>query len=340
MKKPLLRVAVVIALLAGVWAAMTIDRARRDLVSLNVRDMDVRKVAKKIGWQTWETILVHKDVQGTVTLKVRKAPLDYVLGVIGEQTMSRWMAVYPVYRNKKSLPSLEKVLLGEASGTTWTNLHTRGFPRGDGPFGENVRNQNSLISISLQNKELPFAAMALSRYAQAQIVPEDGASGVVQLQLNQARLPDAVARLAKQVRRKQTRYYALQPFRTPGGPPGMIARGPRGEDGRPRFDGDFPRPSPEQREEMRKQFEALQETMTPEERQRLEERRQQFQEMQNLTPEQRRERFQQMAQSPEMQQRMQNRLMSGIKNTTPEQRVERDRRRLQERQRREQQAAR
>src|SRR5205085_12165951 len=69
----------------GSWFAW---RAHRNLVTLDVRDMEVREVVQKISWQTREDIFVHKDVQGKVTLKVRNMPLEQVLRLVGEQTFS------------------------------------------------------------------------------------------------------------------------------------------------------------------------------------------------------------------------------------------------------------
>src|SRR5512136_2798622 len=94
-------------LLYGAWAAV---RAHRNLVTLNVRNMDVRQVVTKIEWQTWENILVHKNVQGKVTLNVRKVPLEEVLKIIGDQTASRWSAIYPLYSSGKSLTALKRAL--------------------------------------------------------------------------------------------------------------------------------------------------------------------------------------------------------------------------------------
>ena len=74
------------ALFYGGWAAV---RAHRDLVTLNVRNMDVRKVVSKIQWQTWERIIVNNDVSGKVTLNVRKVPLESVLHIVAMQTSSR-----------------------------------------------------------------------------------------------------------------------------------------------------------------------------------------------------------------------------------------------------------
>ena len=79
-------------------------------------------------------------------------------------------------------------------------------------------------------------------------------------------------------------------------------------------------------EEARKRFEEQLSTLSPEERQKMEERRRQMEEMRKMSPEDREKKMREMAQSPEFQQRMQGRMMNGLKNTTPEQRVERDQR--------------
>src|SRR5688572_29940386 len=89
--------AAAVAAIAGIiYGTSAVLQARNNLVTLNVRDMDVRRVVKKIAWQTWENITVHKDVQGKVTLNVRKMPLEEVLKIVGEQTSSRWSSLYPL----------------------------------------------------------------------------------------------------------------------------------------------------------------------------------------------------------------------------------------------------
>src|SRR5437773_790899 len=96
-------------LVYGGWLAI---RAHRNLVTLNVRNMDVREVVKKIEWQTWESIFVHKDVQGKVTLNVRKMPLEQVLRIVGDQTSSRSSTLYPLYSSGSSLRALKQSLRG------------------------------------------------------------------------------------------------------------------------------------------------------------------------------------------------------------------------------------
>jgi type II secretory pathway component HofQ len=86
MKRILISVAIGVALL---WAGYRVYRAHYNLVTLKVRDMDVRQAVSKIEWQTWERIIVNKDVSGKVTFDVHDVPLDAVLDIIALQTSGR-----------------------------------------------------------------------------------------------------------------------------------------------------------------------------------------------------------------------------------------------------------
>jgi type II secretory pathway component GspD/PulD (secretin) len=125
------RIYVWISLLVAIvlsWGGHRAYLASRNLVTLNVRDADVRAVVRKCEWQTWETIVVNKDVKGKVTLNVRKVPLEEVLGIIGEQTSSRATAIYPIFSKGKSIVNLRKLARGDLDRTSagWTNFVMRG----------------------------------------------------------------------------------------------------------------------------------------------------------------------------------------------------------------------
>jgi len=346
MKRPYLTVSLLIGALALAGISHRAWKAHLNLVTLDVRDMDVRKVVSKIEWQTWEMILVQKDLQGKITLKVNDMPLAEVLGIIADQTSSRWSAYYPLYSSSKSLKNFKKVLRGELDPAEggWAALQPRGFRggRGGGPggfggggpgfgggggfFGGAARNDARLVTLQLANKDLEFTTLALARFAQAKVVPEDGTSGNLNVSLTRVPMPKAVAAVAKQVHRNWTEYYALQSWRgfrptnewartddSTNGPP-------FGED-RPwgrRRDG-----TNDMRANMERQNEIDMATMTPEELKQAEERRKQFEEMRDLSPEERRARFEQMRNSPGFQQGRDNRMNNSIKNLTPEQRNDR-----------------
>lgn len=180
-------------------------------------------------------------------------------------------------------------------------------------FGMPPTNQPSVISLDIQGKDVQFAATALSRFGGVRVVPDDKVHKIINLKLDQVRVEDAIKRLAKVASVKWDKIYTV-----------------RGDEGPRQFadrrGGGFRELTDEEREEMRRQRQAmdeeLQQTLTAEERAKLEEARKErermFQEMQSLTPEQRRERFQAMGGAMRDQ-----RNLDRIKNTTPEQRVER-----------------
>ncbi|HKQ37663.1 MAG TPA: hypothetical protein VJ063_06260 [Verrucomicrobiae bacterium] len=317
---------------SGTYVTLAAIRAHRNLVTLNVRDMEVRKVISKIEWQTRETIIPDKNVKGKVTMNVRNVPLETALHIIGEQTESRFSTVYPLYSSSRSMSMLQRTLRGEveAEFAGWTNLHRRGFGGfsggrgpggpGGGPggrggggfFGEPSTNRNSVISLDIHDKDVQFAATALSRFGGVRVVPDDKLHKTVTLKVDQVPVEKAISRLASTAGAKWDRIYSL-----------------RGDEGPRQFAdrrGGFRDLTDAEREEMRRQRqeaeEEMMQTISAEERAKLEEARKErermFQEMQSLTPEQRRDRFQQMGSNMRDQ-----RTMDRIKNTTPQQRVDR-----------------
>ncbi len=325
MKKTLLWAGAILLTFGTGWGAYAAYRAHLNLVTLNVREMDIRKVVSLVEWQTWEKIIVHHDVNGKVTLNVHNAPLERVLTILSEQTSSRWTGVYPLYSSRKTLAALQNLTSGNGSANTngWSAYQTRGMRfGGGGMFGANLREQNQTVSLKVLNKDVSVAALALQRFAQAQVVPEDGTKGSVYLSLTGGTMQQAVSRLAKQVDRGWTRFYAMQPgprFDTARrDPPDGDAPPGEGDGGRNRFE-----PSPEQRERFEQQFQAQLDTMTPEERQQAEQRRQQWQAIRNLPPDQRRDAMAKMMADPAVRQQMMQRMVQRIIDTTPEQRADR-----------------
>jgi hypothetical protein len=293
------------ALLYGAWGAI---QAHRDLVTLNVRNMDVRQVVKKIERQTWESIVLNKEVQGKVTLNVRKAPLEAVLDLVAGQVSARSSHIYPIYRNKSSLKELQTLLQSENAEIVqtkrWTNFAFRGRMGGGGGFRGGFDGAesptNTLINLHFQNKEPSVAALTLGFATRAQIVPEDGIDLKVNLELNNVTREQAVKKFAQALYRNWDDLYVLQTARFG---PGR---------GAPEFDP----------EAMRERVAARLEALPPDQRARLEELR-------NLSPEERQARMQARLEDPAVQQRMTDRALDEIRNSTPEQIVLRKRQRRQ-----------
>ena len=342
-------------------------QAQKNLVTLDVRDADVRDVLRKIEWQTWETIVVHKDVKGKVTLQVVKVPLEEVLGIITDQTSLRITAVYPIYSKGSAYVNLRKLARGDIYRDTagWTNFNMEGGrggfgggrgggPGGGGGFGGGLLPQSSPVSLTVAAKDLGFATLALSRHANAQVISEDGASGLVTVKLDEVPFLTAVEKVAKASGRKAGVFYSVQAdqdrFAGFGGF-GDDGGGRRGGDGRGtnEFGGRFGRGEGEtnwlasrearndEREFQRqRETEARLATMTPQEQAKAQEQLQKFEEIRNLPEDQRRQAFEAMRNDPAMQARGENRRVSYLNNSSSDQRVDRYRSQLERRARREQ----
>ena len=331
--------------LAAIYIGRVAYNAHLNLVTLDVRDLDVRDVINKMEHQTWEVIYLDKAVEGKVTMQVEKMPLEEALRLVGSQIMARASTIYPLYSTSQSFTALKQSLRGEVDPAThgWTNLQSRnmafggfGGMGGMGGFGGPPAAgaaQNQLVSLSISAKDVAFASLALNRFASARVVPEDGVNSTVSFIVKQTSVPEAVAKLAKAANRHWTTLYALQSFGGPGGPGGRggfagFGGGPGGDTNSPRRGGfggfDGPAMTDEQRVEATKQREVLNQellaTLPAEERQKIEdaqaERDKLMQEMANMTDEQRRDRVMQMM-GPGMDKMMRERLL----NSTPEQRA-------------------
>jgi hypothetical protein len=318
----------------SVWAAYRIYMAHADLVTLNVRNMDVRKLVPKLEWQTWEHIILNKDVSGAVTLNVRRVPLTDVLNIIGLQTASRWTAVFPIYSGRNGTLKLEKLVRGEIppEGSGWSNLLKAPGWRGGGTlFGNAVRSVNNVVSAQFENKDLDFAALALSRFTQAQVVPEDGATAKLNLKLDQVPFTKAVAQVAKQAHRRWDKIYALQPVKpvvvaanapTPGTNAVAVPR--PADPVKTNFVQAPIQPDPA---DQQRQMEAFLATMTPQERQKAEEQIATMQQINSLPPGERQQKMQEMtAQAKQTSQAdLESRVRKRLRDGSTDQRIAHDR---------------
>jgi len=213
LSRVLLAALILVVVVLGAYRAY---RAHANLVTLTVRNMEVQRVVSKLQWQTWEKIVLSKGVGGKVTLQVHNVPLDEVLNIVGLQTDSRWTRLYPLYSTRKSAATFRQVLQGNLppAGNGWSGLQQMaGWQQaGLGRFADTLRAENKLVSAQLADKDVTFTALALSRFSRAQVVPEDDTKGVINLRLQQVPFEKAVGKVARQVHRKWSRVYTLQPL--------------------------------------------------------------------------------------------------------------------------------
>lgn len=365
MKKRIYLWSSVLAVLALFWLGGKALQAHKNLVTLDVRDADVRDVLKKIQWQTWETIVVHKDVKGKVTFNVVKSPLEEVLRIISDQTSLRISAVYPIYSKGRAYVNLRKLARGDIYRDTagWTNFTMagsngggRGGFGGGGPGGgfggggfgvDGLFPQQSPVTLNLAAKDLGFATLALSRRSNAQVITEDGVhAGLISLKLEEVPFLTAVEKVAKASGMKAEVFYSVQADQERfagfggfdedrGGRRGGGTNDFGGRFGRGERDTNWMSRVDERDLQRQRETEARLATMTAQEQAKAAEERQKMEELRNLPEEQRRQAFEQLRNNPQNQARMENRMNSAFKNATPEQRVERARRALEARKRRE-----
>jgi hypothetical protein len=327
--KPWKKIMIAVLSLVMVWGGYRIYRAHYDLVTLSVRDMEVRKVVSKLEWQTWERILVNKDAGGKVTFDVRNAPLSEVLNIIALQTSTRWTRLYPIYATGNAGDKFQKVVRGDlpAEGNGWANLSKLpGWQGGWRPgFTTATRAANNIVSAQFVNKDVSFAALALSRFSQAQVIPEDNAVGMINLKLEQAPFNKAVSQVAKQVHRKWDEIYAIQTTQQP-----KVVR----KDPAVVVEGDTNEPVKVVKEkkvdELRKpevQMEAFLATMSPAEREQVQQQMAAQAALANLPPDQARAQMQAMSAqaSQNSQADAEKRINDRLKNGTVDQRLAHDR---------------
>src|SRR5947209_212402 len=108
----------------GLWVCHAIWHAHQQLVTLNVRNVPLADVLRKIQRQTWTKIRAGKNLNARITLRVKDKPLAYVLDRVAEQAGAHWSTLYAVYDSRRALNKLKSALRGdgklEAAG--WTRI--------------------------------------------------------------------------------------------------------------------------------------------------------------------------------------------------------------------------
>ncbi len=122
--KHLVMIIGILLAVGGLWFGHAAWRAHRQLVTLDLRDVSLAEVLRKIEEQTWTKIRAEKSVNARITLHVKDAPLRSVLDRIAEQAGARWSTVYAVYDSSRALKALDSALRGDGKleSAGWTRL--------------------------------------------------------------------------------------------------------------------------------------------------------------------------------------------------------------------------
>ena len=97
----------------GLWVGHAAWRAHRQLVTLDVREVPLAEVLRKIESQIGTKIRAEKSVDARITLRVKAAPLRSVLDRIAQQAGARWSSVYAVYDSSRALKALDSAFRGD-----------------------------------------------------------------------------------------------------------------------------------------------------------------------------------------------------------------------------------
>lgn len=282
-------------------------RARSKLVTIDARNLEVRQVIRKLAWQSWESILVHPSIRGRVTLSVQDKPLAEVLDLVARQTHSRFLMLHPLYSSR---PSLRGFVMGiceprEPVISGWSNLSRiiQPEPPRGGPRLQTLKIARPL-TLQVTNCDLRLVTLAYSRFANLQVVPEDGTPSQVTLNLHACPMPRAVEALARQANRRTRAFFSLLPSHElgPGGgpppgpgmgpmpPPPPPGGGPPPGPGPGLARNGPPLPQPPSRktqQQMERDFQELMAILPKEQRDQLESERSFHEAMQGFSPEQR-----------------------------------------------------
>jgi hypothetical protein len=122
----------------GAWYAQAAWRVKAQLVTLDVYQMPLREVLRKVERQTWRKIRAEEALDGKITLNVKNAPLTNVLDKIAMQAGARWATMFAVYKADSALAGLESALGRDAQieKAGWTKLAPKAIdmkPPPDGP---------------------------------------------------------------------------------------------------------------------------------------------------------------------------------------------------------------
>ena len=213
------RAATISVLLLALVCLVCWTRRPSDRVTIKCRQAPLEQVLRSLSRQTGEKIFAQPGATNLITLNVKRVPLDEALAIVSGQANCRCTAIYGLHSSSESRLKLEAILhSGTAHPAAWTNLNFQPAPGAGLAFARNLEALGQPVNLRLENKSVLQAAMAVSRFGDIKVVPEDGTTGTINLDLAQVPVQAAVAELARQAQKKVARYYVLEPFFRPQAP--------------------------------------------------------------------------------------------------------------------------
>jgi hypothetical protein len=232
------------ALLAagGLWFARAAWRAHRQVVTLDVRNVPLADVLRKLERQTWRKLRAEKNVDARITLQVMNKPLSYVLDRLAEQAGARWSTLYAVYASTPALNALDSSLRGDGKlePAGWTKIAPKapepestspgetGFPPSFHPDPDSpgpMTGQRGQIMVRRARNGAMFARNAdgqVEVWSPEELVVESALNNRLGGDRSELATPAAAADVARKVKGHWTTYLAFRKSNMGigfGGPP-------------------------------------------------------------------------------------------------------------------------
>jgi len=117
------------------WGGHVAWQIRHQLVSLDVRNMPLAEVLRKVERQTWKKIRAEQNLDTRITLHVKNKPLSYVLDRLAEQAGARWSTLYAVYNSPAAVKALDTSLRKDSKieSAGWTKVAPKPPPMDELP---------------------------------------------------------------------------------------------------------------------------------------------------------------------------------------------------------------
>jgi len=130
-----------LVIVATLWAGRVVWSINHQLVTLNVRNVPLAEVLRKVEWQTWKKIRAEANLNARITLRVKNKPLSYVLDRLAEQAGARWSTLYAVYVSSRAVHSLDAALRANSKiePAGWTKVAPKPPPPDEMPPGGGER---------------------------------------------------------------------------------------------------------------------------------------------------------------------------------------------------------
>jgi hypothetical protein len=266
------------------WGGRVAWQMRHQLVTLDVRNMPLAEVLRKVERQTWKKIRAEQRLDARITLHVKNKPLSFVLDRLAEQAGARWSTLYAVYNSPAAVKALDTSLRRDSKieSAGWTKVAPKPTPMDDMPPAAAQIVGSKGVPGGLGAAGGQRRMMVVKRSANGPVMFSGGADGQMEMWSSEelvmetplstrlgeqdlAATAQSAAASAKKVNGKWTTFlafrksamgfgFSLPPVGGPGGPNGP--RGPIGPGGpdKPGFDpmkhnpnDRFARLTPEQR---------------------------------------------------------------------------------------------